>query len=124
MHSAGCPCQGHIQCVYVVNCLSETFLKVVSGKQVLLASAGKFHIKNPLGKGLQGSPVLLRETPVARGLVKAYFLGEREDDIREVQTLGLVHCHYSDCITSGGRTDGRILALPPGQETLQGITFQ
>ena len=104
--------EGHVEDVDVVDELQLPLLAVIIREQGALAAAVQFHVINPVDESFQRRPLYRRTAPAGRALVQRDFLREREDDIRELQPLGLMDGHHTDGGAGLGRRNLGI-GLPP-----------
>ena len=119
MHAKGRTSHRDIYRVNVVNLLENILLPVMLRKQCRLCRLGKPDIVNALSDALQRSTGKVRRAPPAVRLEQPYALRKRNDNIREVQPLGLMDGHHLHALAGRWGRYGRICLIPIFQETPQ-----
>ncbi len=111
------PRQGHVEDVDTVNHLHFPFPAVVLGKEGFFGRTAQFHVINAIGHIGDGFPVHIGTAPVGRGFEEGDFLRKREDDVRELQSLGLMDSHHPHRGAGIRRGDLGIRPFPVPEES-------
>ena len=116
--------QGDIEGIEIVHVLEQFLPREIFGEQGLGRLLGRqADPVGPVGDAFQRRPRQVRAAPACLVPVQSHGLGIREDDIGELQTLGLMDGQDPDGIRILRGTDLRVCIRPGFQEARQVVSM-
>ena len=91
----GCPCHSDIHDIDVIDILHQKFFTITVFEKRLAAPSGQAYVIYSVGNTFQSGSIDIRLGPSVVERIEFHLCHGRKDNIRKIQTLGLVDCHYT-----------------------------